>query len=419
MEKAFTNLHDLIRGFAGAMDLFEPDVQNHHQKVAYLSYRIAEAMGLPESERLLALYAALLHDIGSVMTDKDVSLRDVERNASAIARMGGEMLKMFTQTLPVAEIVRNSQSSWKRLSRLPKLIRGGQTISQIVHLSDVVSLLLGEENSVLNQVSYVHDCIQAAGGEEFSPDVLAAFDSVCRTDAVWMDLLYRPELFLELIPADETLTLRETGKLTELASLIIDFRSPFTAMHSAGVAASAERMASLMGMSEDECLMMRIAGHLHDLGKLKISRAILEKPGKLTDKEFNVIKEHAYYTYVLLKDIRGFEQIAPWAAFHHEKLNGEGYPFRLRGEDIPLGARIMAAADIFSAITEKRPYRDGMVREPAMAVMRDNVERGTLSGQIVSLLLEHYDEIDAARSKASEAAGKRYFDSMAKKEPAT
>ena len=419
MEKVFTTLHDLISGFAGALDLFEPDVQNHHQKVAYLAYRIAEAMELSESERLLALYAALLHDIGSVTSAKEIRLSEVEKNAAAIARAGGEMLRLFDMTRPVAEIVLHSQTSWRKLALLPELLRSRKTVSQIVHLSDVVSLLLGEEQNVLNQVEYVRGCILSAGESEFSPEVLAAFDRVCRTDAVWMDLLYRPELFLDLIPAEKTLTLAETAKLTELASLSIDFRSPFTAMHSAGVAASAVEISRLLGMSDEECGMMRIAGNLHDLGKLKTPKAILEKPGKLTDAEFNVMKEHVYFTYVLLKDIRGFEQIALWAAYHHEKLNGEGYPFRLRGEAIPLGSRIMAVADVFSAITEERPYRKGMQREQAMAVLRENVERGALSAQLVSLLLSHYDEIDAARDKASKAAGKHYYDSLAKKETAS
>ena len=157
----------------------------------------------------------------------------------------------------------------------------------------------------------------------------------------------------------EPVSLDKTVELTVVLSRIIDYRSAFTAMHSAGVAASATALARLSGMDEDECKMMRIAGLLHDIGKLKVPRAILEKPGKLTEEEFNIVKEHPYYTRLNMMNLEGFEKIANWAAFHHEKLNGKGYPFHLDASSLDTGARIMAVADIFSAITEVRPCAPG------------------------------------------------------------
>ena len=195
-------------------------------------------------------------------------------------------------------------------------------------------------------------------------------------------------------------------------SKLVDFRSPFTAMHSAGVAASAECLAELMGMSEEECLMMRVAGYLHDLGKLKVPNELLEKPGKLTEEEFNIVKEHAYYTYALLKDVGGFEQIALWAALHHEKLTGGGYPFHLSGAKLPLGSRIMAVADIFSAVTEDRPYRRGMEKERVIAVLRENAEQGLTSAPVTELLIGHYDEINRRRDQESREASQKYQESL-------
>ena len=206
--------------------------------------------------------------------------------------------------------------------------------------------------------------------------------------------------------------MEETVKLTRFMSRIIDFRSSFTAMHSAGVAASARELARLVGMTKEECLMMEIAGNLHDVGKLAVPNEILEKPGKLTDEEFNIVKEHPYYTRLILMDVDGFERIANWAGFHHEKLNGNGYPFHLAAEQLDLGARIMAVADIFSAITEVRPYRAGMTREQAVAVLKGNVEAGAICGRVVELLEAHYDEIDNAREMESRKAGQRYFESL-------
>ena len=183
-------------------------------------------------------------------------------------------------------------------------------------------------------------------------------------------------------------------------------------MHSAGVAASAKKLAELAGMSEEECLMMEIAGNLHDIGKLRVPRAILEKPGKLDEEEFNVVKEHTYYTRLILMDVEGFGKIADWAGFHHEKLNGRVYPFHFDAPMLDQGARIMAVADIFSAITEERPYRKGMDKENALKVLHENVESGGISGELVELLEAHYEEVDAARDARSREAGKRYFASL-------
>lgn len=190
---------------------------------------------------------------------------------------------------------------------------------------------------------------------------------------------------------------------------LIDFRSPFTAMHSAGVAASAKALAKLAGLDEESCMKMEIAGNLHDVGKLRVPNEILEKPGKLTDEEFNKVKEHPYYTRLILMDVEGFEEIADWAGFHHEKLNGRGYPFHFDGDFLSLGSRIMTVADIFSAITEERPYRKPMSREQAMKVMWENVESGGICRNIVQLLEDNYDAVNDARMKKSLEAGARYF----------
>lgn len=222
----------------------------------------------------------------------------------------------------------------------------------------------------------------------------------------------RPQLFLDLDSDNRDISLDEMVKLTEFMSRVVDFRSPFTAMHSAGVAATAAALAKRAGMSEDECRQIRIAGYLHDIGKLKIPNEILEKPGKLTDEEFHIMKEHAYFTWLILKDVKGFEQITAWAAFHHEKLNGTGYPFHLLQDELPLGSRIMAVADIFSALTEDRPYRKSMEKEKVMDILTGDARRGLISSGIVEYLISNYDEINQLRAYESKAASRKYRESL-------
>lgn len=409
----FTTKRELMKGFAKAMNLVSPEVQNHHEKVAYFSYHLADVMGMSAEQKQMALFGGLLHDIGGFMGKEKVSLMELEQNARAMSKVGASLLSLVPSVNPFAGIVRESQTPWEMLKTTFGKLSAPQQIGQIVHLADVTSLLLADTDTVLNQTASVKECIHKIGTKEFSPAVLEAFDRICQLEIVWLNTAYHPEQFLDLINDDRWLSLEETSRLTELMSKIIDFRSPFTAMHSAGVAASAVALAEKFDMADDECRMMQIAGNLHDIGKMRVPNEILEKPGKLTEHEFNIMKEHAYYTWILLKDIKGFEVITQWAAFHHEKLDASGYPFHFPGRELSLGSRIMTVADIFSALTEDRPYRKSMEREQVIRILREDAGRGLLSEGVVEMLIDHYDEINERRDTESRAASRTYQKSLA------
>ena len=131
-----------------------------------------------------------------------------------------------------------------------------------------------------------------------------------------------------------------------------------------------------------------IAGLLHDLGKLSIPDHILEKPGALDEQEKLLMKQHTFYTYHLLGKIDAFHTVKEWAAFHHEKLNGEGYPLGLEAAEISLGARIMAVSDIYQALSEDRPYRKAMSKDKAFAILDQMVADNHLAGNVVEKLKE-------------------------------
>lgn len=181
--------------------------------------------------------------------------------------------------------------------------------------------------------------------------------------------------------------------MTELFQKIIDFRSRFTATHSAGVSATSKMLSRIIGLSKIEIRLMEVAGNLHDLGKLAIPNSILEKPGKLTKKEMAVMKSHTYYTYSIINTIDGLQQVAEWAAYHHERLDGSGYPFRCKADELDTGARILMVADIFTALAEDRPYRKGMSREGIVQIIKQFSDRQLLDSMIVRLLFENFDEI--------------------------
>ncbi|NLY54165.1 MAG: HD domain-containing protein, partial [Firmicutes bacterium] len=195
-----------------------------------------------------------------------------------------------------------------------------------------------------------------------------------------------------------------------MISQIIDFRSRFTATHSSGVAAASAAIASCLGFSEKECRLIYVAGLLHDLGKLAIPDQILEKPGTLSQEEFAVIRSHTYYTYHSLTAIEGLEELATWAAYHHERLDGTGYPFHLPGEKLSPQARLMAVADIYTALSEDRPYRKGMERPQVERALLELVEQQAIDATIVNCLLDNYQAVDLARQEAQAKAVSAYDD---------
>ena len=172
--------------------------------------------------------------------------------------------------------------------------------------------------------------------------------------------------------------------LANFFAKIVDYKSPFTSTHSLGVAADAEQLTRFMGFGESTAQKMYLAGALHDIGKVAIGNEILEKPGRLTDSEYAKMKHHAAYTYYILSDVQDFEELRDWAAFHHERLDGTGYPFGKNAADLNTQERIMACVDIYQALTESRPYKAGMPHEKACSILYDMAQKGWLDQEIVN-----------------------------------
>lgn len=421
MTEKFTTVRSLLSALAKAMNLIDPTIENHHQETAYLAYQIGAEMGLETESLHMIVVSALLHDVGTIVMPLEDTLAGYEEHRRETARIGADMirdLEPFDRFAGIIELCQNSYQDNLRFAKTEpcaEKLRAGVKIEQcievadVIHMADIISALWDEDADILNQIPCIREAVEQGRGTEFSDSAVDAFLRMSRREFIWMDFALNPTFLSFFIGDMHDVSLEQAVVLTQLMSRIIDFRSSFTAMHSAGVAASAKALAKLAGMSDEDCMKMEIAGNLHDVGKLRVPNDILEKPGKLTDEEFNKVKEHPYYTRLILMDVEGFEEIADWAGFHHEKLNGRGYPFHLDGSFLSLGSRIMTVADIFSAITEERPYRKPMSREQAMRIMWENVERGDICGEIVELLDENYDAVNEARRKRSEEAGARYF----------
>jgi HD-GYP domain-containing protein (c-di-GMP phosphodiesterase class II) len=161
--------------------------------------------------------------------------------------------------------------------------------------------------------------------------------------------------------------------VAEAFGQVVDAKSPYTSGHSARVGLYTSLLAEDLGISETRQRWLKRGALLHDVGKLGVSNTILDKPGKLTDVEYEAVKMHAVYTGKILERVRAFDELARVSAAHHERLDGKGYPLGLTAEFITLETRIITTADIFDAITAERPYRGAMPISKTLAIMKESV----------------------------------------------
>lgn len=196
--------------------------------------------------------------------------------------------------------------------------------------------------------------------------------------------------------------------LAKFYSEIIDYRSKFTSTHSLGVAKTARLLAGHLGWSQPESDEIELAGYLHDLGKLAIPSDILNKKGKLTNSQFNIIKSHAYHTFQALAPIKSFKRSNQWASYHHEHLDGSGYPFGLGGKDLDEGSRIMAVADKFTALTEDRPYRPGLDRKKVSSILLELAHLNKIEKNLVDIILKDYNRFNNIRAVVQEERSEEY-----------
>ena len=389
------NLGNLVLSLSDAMDLASPLLIQHQQRTAFVVWEMGKAARL-SSERLEKVFiAALLHDIGAFSLEEKISLRNFEvENVEDHCIRGELLLNNIPWLKDSAKIIRFHHKEWQHWGEsieIPVVLE-----SQLLFLADYLERAIKREHYILHQHEDIISKIKSLSGSSIHPKVVDLFITVSHSEEFWLDLV-SPRLYSLLLNEGPfrkiEIDFSDISIIAELFRNIIDFRSRFTSTHSSGVAASASMLAGIFGLTDTEIGLMEVAGNLHDIGKLAIPNSILDKPGKLTKEEMAVMKSHTYYTYSVIDTIGGLNQIAQWAAYHHERLDGSGYPFHCVATELSTGARILMVADIFTALAEDRPYRKGMSKDGIVQIIKQFSDRNLLDTRIVNLLFENYNEI--------------------------
>jgi HD-GYP domain-containing protein (c-di-GMP phosphodiesterase class II) len=381
-----------------SIDSFNYLLKSHHRRVAIISYHLGKALKLSDDALLQLVIAAALHDIGALsIQERDMLIQEDVVNPTPHCLMGYKMLAPFEVFDPIAHIIK-----YHHINYQDSLLMSPDEVSFqsfIIHLADRVDVLLNPDSFILTQKELVSEKIASKAGTVFHPEVYAAFQLASRSDIFWIDIdnVSMEQLFNKLnFTFDVEMSYEDILEFSLTLSRIVDFRSRFTVSHSYTVAQLAEFIGQIFNYSQQQCNKLKIAGYLHDIGKIGIDPHILNKDGPLTDEEFQMMKLHPYFTEQILTELKNndwLKESVAWAAQHHEKTDGSGYPHGLSGDEIFEGSKIVAFADVIAALMEDRPYRDGMSSAEAFERIRDSIAP-EISAEMFSEIDKHQTAID-------------------------
>ena len=418
---------EIISALSFAIDLTEGAVPGHALRTCLLGMRLAQQLGLPRRKLHALYYALLLKDIGCSSNaarlcqitggDERAFKHTIKRDDwTAPHRPRRQMLStLWSQVLPNSSrmrrgfrIVRLGLARHKTNQEMFALRcdRGAQ-IAHKLGLSDETSAAIhalderwdgagypaqrmGRGIPQLARILAVAQHLDAFASEEgtgravevlvqrsgtwFDPNLVLVAVQLDRAGTLWTGCRVADshEALRAAVLAAEPVTGTGVGEqeidaICEAFADVVDAKSPFTYRHSIGVAETSVLIASRLGLRPHRVQLVRRAALLHDLGKLSISNTILDKPGRLSEAEDRAVAEHARLTRRILLRIDSFAELAHIAGAHHERLDGSGYPDHMVADELSLEARIVAVADVYSAMTEARPYRKARTHAQALA----------------------------------------------------
>lgn len=426
---AYLRMSDLISALSYALDLTEGQPMGHSVKCCVLGMKLAQICGVPAAECGDLYYALLLKDAGCSSNAARMYeiLGGDERKAKSEAKLtdwssvtfdGLEYLlrnvmpgrSRLDRLLAIASVAvnRNKQAEelvGTRCDRGAQIARkigfsertygaiysldehwdgkgfpGGRVGEDIPLFSRIMNLCQTfEVFAAINGPSDAYQVLEDRAGTWFDPELVRAARELRQDAVLWEKLEDRSvrDAVIDLEPVGLILYAEDArlDSVCEAFADVIDVKSPYTHAHSRGVMDAAVHIGKQLGFSETNLKMVRRAALLHDIGKLSVPNNILDKPGKLTAQEWDIVKLHPYYTQQILEKIAGFEELAYVASSHHEKLDGSGYFRRLTADQLSLPARIVAVADVYDALSAKRPYRDALPREEVFRIMEKDVPR--------------------------------------------
>ncbi len=383
----------LVAACSYALDCVETELvhvtSRHAKRVAYMSVCVAEQLGICGKDlQDLAVYA-LLHDNALtqyIQEELHSNLTDMKEmpRIGVHCSIGEENIQGFPFHTDVKNVILYHHENADGSGPFGKKSEEVPLFSRIIHLCDLLDQACCRKAFTTETWEWAKDVLKRIRGTMVDEECAEALEKIF-SEEYFLSLggNFEASLWNKVPRQKQELDFSQIKKLAGFFAKIVDYKSPFTSTHSIGVAERAEKLSRYMGFDEETVQKMYLAGALHDIGKVAVGNEILEKPDRLTDAEFAVMKHHAAYTYNILSEIDDFEEIRDFAAFHHERLDGTGYPFGKDASELNVQERMMACIDIYQALTESRPYKKGMSHERACEILKNMADKGWLDMDII------------------------------------
>jgi HD-GYP domain-containing protein (c-di-GMP phosphodiesterase class II) len=397
-------MDSLIKSIATALDIVEETLlgasPNHGKRIAVLCAKMGTVLGKTPQEITALAICALLHD--SALTEYIRSEKKDGNHDMAMKKhceIGQRNVDALCFETNVKDFVLYHHEHAD--GNGPFGIREGEgpLEAELIAIADSLDVTYHLQRLEPEELSVIRNVITQEIGKRYSkksaelmleildwPTVLSLKDDVIKQTALQVLSPWTVDIQTETIFG-----------LSGFIARIIDYKSAFTEKHSTQIANRAWFMGKYYKYEPEEHAQLYLAASLHDLGKLAVPTDILEKPGKLTDEEFKIIREHVHLTWELLNEVEGFETICKWASEHHEKLDDSGYPFGKKAPELDFNSRLLACLDLYQAISEERPYHPRRNHADTMKILHEMVDTKKIDGDIVKdidIALAPYDGND-------------------------
>jgi len=397
-------MDSLIKSIATALDIVEGTLlgasPNHGKRIAVLCAKMGMVLGKTPQEITTLAICALLHD--SALTEYILSEQKDGNRDMAMKKhceIGQRNVNDLCFETNVKDFVLYHHE--RADGNGPFGIREGEgpLEAELIAIADSLDVTYHFQRLEPEQLPVIRDIITQEIGKRYSkksaelmleildwPTVQSLKDDVIKQTALQV-----------LSPWNVDIQTETIFGLSNFIARIIDYKSDYTEKHSTQIANRAWFMGKYYKYEPEKHAQLYLAASLHDLGKLAVPIDILEKPGKLTDEEFKIIKEHVHLTWELLNDVEGFETICKWSSEHHEKLDGSGYPFGKKAPELDFNSRLLMCLDLYQAISEERPYHPRRNHADTMKILYEMVDTGKIDGDIVKgmdIALAPYDGND-------------------------
>lgn len=385
---------DVVSMMRRALNTLDYRLIDHGERVAYLVYKILQKDPQYSELQLLKIcYLTLFHDIGAYKTEDLDSLSGADTlfqfeisNTMKHSIYGYLFLQQHEFFQDYADAVLFHHFFYEKLLNSDCK---NKDIASAIFIADRLDLMITK-----GKVQTIEQALFFLKNPVFNQEFCERLWQLESSEGVIAKSLDRT--YLEEIVQFLNTTLPCPKRIHALVHILphaIDFRSEYTVTHTVATVMISVMLAQYCGLSEQEKSDIYLGALLHDVGKIAITQSILEKDTKLNDYEFTAMKDHVILTHRILNGCVS-EQVLQIAARHHEKLDGTGYPDGLTIGDLTISERIVAVADVLSALMGKRSYKEPFTEEKVRSIMMDLSNEGKLCAHVIDQALIHYAELE-------------------------